>query len=164
VPSPITDTQRQNILALHKQGLSRNEIARQAKVSQSTVSKVCAEDGLTFDRSKTINATRAKVADNKARRAAIVGRLYARTEHVLSRLEADIYRYTVATKDSVEHVEDFDPPAIDERSLATSIGIYLDKAAKLEDYDKSAVDQASGAVSVIDRLMTGFAQAYEAGK
>ena len=164
MPAPITDTQRQHILTLHKQGLSRNEIARQANVSQSTVSKICAEDGLTFDRSKTINATRARQADNKSRRAAIVARLYGRTEKILDRLEADKYRYVVTLKDGTEVIDDVEPPAEAERHHATAIGIYLDKAAKLEDYDKSATDGASAADSVVDRLMQGFRTVYEAGR
>lgn len=164
MPSPITDTQRQHILTLHKQGLSRNEIARQAKVSQSTVSKICAEDGLTFDRSKTINATRARVADNKARRAVIVQRLYGRTEKILDRLEQDTYTWTATTKDGTEVVMDSEPPAEAERHHATAIGIYLDKAAKLEDYDKSPADGVAGAASVVDKLMDGFTRIYEAGQ
>lgn len=161
---PITDDQRQRVIDLHGQGLSRNDIARLAGVSAGTVTNVCKANDLTFDRSSTEKATRARVADNKARRAAIVDRLYRRSESILTRLEAGTFTYRMMGPAGSEKVHDEDPPADAERSLATSIGIYLDKAAKLEDYDKSAVDQSSGAVSVIDKLMSGFAQAYEAGK
>ena len=151
---PITDNQRQRIIDLHAQGLSRNDIARQTGVSAGTVTNVCKANDLTFDRSATINATHAKVADNKARRAAIIGRLYARTEKILDRLEADVYVYTVTTKDSVEKVEDVAPPAGDERNFATSIAVYLDKATKLEDYDRTG-DESGAAVDKWLAFMMG---------
>lgn len=154
MPAPITAEQRQRIIDLHGQGKSRNAIAREAGVGAGTVTKICNENGLTFDRSATINATHAKVADNKARRAAIIGRLYQRTEKILDRLEAPLYVYTVATKDSVERVEDLAPPAGDERNLATSIAVYLDKATKLEDYDRTG-DESGAAVDQWLAFMMG---------
>ena len=161
---PITDTQRQQIIDLHAQGLSRNDIARQTGVSAGSVTNVCKANDLTFDRSSTKDATRARVADNKARRAAIVSRLYARSEKILERLESNAYVYRMMGPTGSEQVTDEYPPADAERSLATSIGIYLDKAAKLADYDKSASDGASAADSVVDRLMAGFRTVYEAGQ
>jgi hypothetical protein len=161
---PITDDQRQRIIDLHGKGVSRNDIARQTGVSAGTVTNVCKANDLTFDRSATKDATRARVEDNKARRAAIVSRLYTRSERILDRLEASTFMVRMMGPNGSEKVYDEEPPAEAERSLATSIGIYLDKAAKLEDYDRSAADTASGAVSVIDKLMAGFTKAYEAGQ
>ena len=152
---PITDDQRQRIIDLHGQGLSRNDIARQTGVSAGTVTNVCKANDLTFDRSATINATQAKVADNKSRRAAIIGRLYGRAEAILDRLEADKYVYTVATKDSVEKVEDVAPPAGDERNLATSIAVYLDKATKLEDYDRTGAESGAAVDKWLAYMMGG---------
>lgn len=160
---PISDDQRQRIIDLHGQGLSRNDIARVAGVSAGTVTNVCKANDLTFDRSSTEKATRARVADNKSRRAAIVDRLYRRSESILARLEAGTYTYRMMGPNGSEKVRDEDPPADAERSLATSIGIYLDKASKLEDYDKSAADEAAVTDSVVDRLVDGFTQIYRAG-
>lgn len=67
----LTDEQRKQIVALHGQGLTRNEIARKAGVSASSVSKVCGQAGLSFDRSRTEVATKARVVDLKAQRAAL---------------------------------------------------------------------------------------------
>lgn len=161
---PIAEDKRQRIIDLQKQGLSRNDIARQVGVSAGTVTNVCKANDLTFDRSSTEKATRARVADNKSRRAAIVSRLYGRSENILDRLEAPTFVYRMMGPEGSEKIFDEDPPAADERSLATSIGIYLDKASKLEDYDKSPADSAAAAESVVDKLMAGFVQAYEAGK
>jgi len=161
---PITDDQRQRIKDLHAQGVSRNDIARQAGVSAGTVTNVCKANDLTFDRSSTKDATRARVADNKLRRQAIIARLYGRSEKILDRLEAPTFMVRMMGPTGSEKVYDEEPPAGDERSLATSIGIYLDKAAKLEDYDKSPADSAAAAGSVVDKLMEGFTAIYQAGQ
>lgn len=145
MPAPITTDQRQQIVTLHAQGLSRNAIARELSLSSSTITKICTEEGLSFDRSKTINATRARVADNKSRRAAIVGRLYGRAEKILDRLEAPQYVHRMMGPEGSEKIFDEDPPAGDERNLATSIAVYLDKATKLEDYDRTG-DESGAAV------------------
>jgi hypothetical protein len=166
VPAAKTYTQAQKdaALALYETH-GPTAVEKQLGIPKNTVAGWARKAGTRTVRPERVRAAiEAKVADGKLRRVAIVSRLYGRTERILDRLEADKYRYVVALKDGTEVVDDVEPPAEAERNHATAIGIYLDKAAKLEDYDKSAVDQASGAVSVIDRLMTGFAQAYEAGK
>jgi len=66
---PVDNHQRARVRELHKQGLSRNEIARLLEMSSSTVSNIARDAGLSFDRTKTEQATAAKVADAKARRA-----------------------------------------------------------------------------------------------
>ena|GEM_PF-2505681 len=159
-----TQAQKDAALALYETH-GPTAVEKQLGIPKNTVAGWARKAGTRTVRPERVRAAiEAKVADGKLRRVAIVSRLYGRTERILDRLEADKYRYVVALKDGTEVVDDVEPPAEAERNHATAIGIYLDKAAKLEDYDKSAVDQASGAVSVIDRLMTGFAQAYEAGK
>lgn len=66
---PVTDTDRQRVRDLHAQGLARNAIAARIGRSRATVSKIASEEGLSFDRSATAEATRAKVVDAKQRRA-----------------------------------------------------------------------------------------------
>ena len=152
---PITDTQRQRIIDLHGQGLTRNDIARQTGVSAGTVTNVCKANDLTFDRSATINATQAKVADNKARRAAITERLYKRAEAILDRLEAPTYMVRMMGPTGSEKVHDEAPPAGDERNLATSIAVYLDKATKLEDYDRSGDESGAAVDKWLAHMMGG---------
>jgi hypothetical protein len=144
----ITEQKRQEIRDLHAQGLPRNEIARRAGVSNDSVSKICAAAGLTFDRTATETATKAKQADNKQRRADITSRLYGRVESILTRLESDTYRYVVTLKDTTEVIEDTEPPADVERNHATAIGIYLDKVTKLEALDNdNGVESAKNMIA-----------------
>ena len=159
-----TQAQKDAALALYETH-GPTAVEKQLGIPKNTVAGCARKAGTRTVRPERVRAAiEAKVADGKLRRASIASRLYGRTEKILDRLEADTYRYVIATKDSVEVMDDVEPPAEAERHNATAIGIYLDKAAKLEDYDKSAADTSSGAVSVIDKLMAGFAQAYEAGK
>lgn len=136
--------------------MSRNDIARQTGVSAGTVTNTCKANGLTFDRSATKDATRARVEDNKAKRAAIIARLYARSEKILDRLEAPTYMVRMMGPTGSEKVYDEAPPAADERSLATSIGIYLDKAARLEDYDKSGDESGAAVDKWLAHMMGGI--------
>lgn len=65
----IPDADRDRILELHAQGMSRNDIAREVGRSGSTVTKVVHAAGLSFDRTSTQAATQAKKADAAALRA-----------------------------------------------------------------------------------------------
>ncbi|UFS59486.1 hypothetical protein [Subtercola endophyticus] len=117
---------------LFGEGLGRNQIAAAVGVSAGTVTKLCVDMGLSFDRSATKAATSARVTDLKARKLAIVERLYARSEKILDRLEADTYTYRMPTEFGSELVHDDDPPADAERNLSSSISTYLVSAQKIE--------------------------------
>lgn len=71
----LTDADRATILALHAAGKSRNDIAREVQRSGSTVTKVVHQAGLTFDRTATEAATRARRADFRAVRAELSEKL-----------------------------------------------------------------------------------------
>ncbi len=45
----ISDDQRAQVIHLHTQGLSRNEIARATGVSAGSVTNICRDAGLSFD-------------------------------------------------------------------------------------------------------------------
>lgn len=117
---------------LFDSGLSCNAIARELGVSPSTISGWAKREGISFDRKKTAKAVAAQRIDRAAVRADIIDRLYQRTQRVMTRLEADQYLHRMATADGVKTFRDEFPPALDEKNLAGSIGIYLDKATRLE--------------------------------
>lgn len=135
---PVTDQTKADVRRLHAEGLSRNAIARQLERSPRTVSVICEEAGLTFDRTATAVATEAAKADARARRVALVERAYARAEAIYSRLEADTttgYRFTSPTVNGIESKTLDHVPAQDERALAMAAGQHLAQAAKLEALD-----------------------------
>jgi transcriptional regulator with XRE-family HTH domain len=149
--TPLTDDQRAEVERLARTGLSQAAVARESGVSRASVARICSAAGITFDRTITAAATAAKQADNRARRAALVQRLYGRTEAVMDRLEAEAYEYTVVVAgQGVQSVTDEYPPAQDERALSSAVGGYLTAAAKLEAVD--AEGQATGVRSMLGDL------------
>ena len=136
---PITDNQRQRIIDLHAEGLSRNDIARQTGVSAGSVTNVCRANDLSFDRSATKQATESKQIDAKAVRAAVasdaldVARLA--TGIIMQRLQAD-------------------PDSINARDLGTLAGIFTDKHIALAKHD--AGNDTTATDSVVDQLLEGF--------
>jgi len=154
---PVTDAEREDILRRHAAGETRNSIARALGRSGSIISGIVAEAGGTFARAPEIAAaTTARQIDNKARRVAIVDRLYTRTETVLDRLEADRYEFVLSGPEGPETIRAEHPPAQDERHLSGSISGYLTAAARLEAID--AGDGAADARSMLGALAEGIAR------
>lgn len=156
MPAAKTYTQQQKdeALALYETH-GPTAVEKQLGIPKNTVAGWARKAGTRTVRPERVRAAiEAKVADGKSRRASIVLRLYARTEKILDRLEADTYTWTATTKDGTETVHDIEPPAADERSHATAIAIYLDKATKLEDYDRTG-DESGAAVDKWLAFMMG---------
>jgi hypothetical protein len=65
---PWAESETVTLRALHGQGLSLGRIAKQMGRSRETVARRASEGGLQWDRSLTEAATKAAVADAKARR------------------------------------------------------------------------------------------------
>ncbi|WP_206315713.1 helix-turn-helix domain-containing protein [Streptomyces sp. C1-2] len=64
-----TPDPRAQVLNLARAGHGRNEVARRTGIPPTTVTRIAAEAGVTFDRSATAVATQARVVDAKARRS-----------------------------------------------------------------------------------------------
>jgi hypothetical protein len=160
-----TKAQRDEAIELYRTE-GPTAVAAKLGIPKQTVQEWAAKAGVrTVRTSVTRAAVEAKVVDGKLRRQNIMHRLYGQAEKILDDLEGDTFTTLIKGAGGSDHEEAlrFVPPN-DRKILIQSVSTATASATKLEDYDKSAVDQASGAVSVIDRLMTGFAQAYEAGK
>lgn len=67
----VQGERRAQIVAWIDEGLPRNEVARRAGLSGSTISGIAKAEGRTFDRSMIRSATEARTADLRARRAEI---------------------------------------------------------------------------------------------
>lgn len=134
----VQPEERAEIIRLARAGTGRNEIARLTKRSLRTVSLICEEENISFDRTATAVATEAKKVDAKARRAAIVQRLYARVEDNLARLETagqGDFKYTTSTGQGIDTVTLDHVPGQEEKAYAAAISQYLNQAARLEQLD-----------------------------
>lgn len=66
---------RARMKALHAQGLSLNKIAAELKISPATICKYAKLDGLSFDRSATETAVKARQVDLAAARQELAGKM-----------------------------------------------------------------------------------------
>lgn len=146
--NPVTEEERAEFRRLHSEGLSRNEISRQTGRSLRTVSLHCAAMGLTFDRTMTEEATRARVADLAERRAILAEALQGDAEQLTEQLwqPAKVFRIGGTANKYVERQVD-QPPADAKKDLMAAAGIAIEKSLKLvpperEDLEGlAAVDQ-----------------------
>lgn len=158
-PRPWTDADTARLRELHAAGATLNACAKTMRRSRATISKYAARAGLTWDRTRTHAATQAKVIDAKARRRAILDRLYTRAETVLGRLEANTFTTLVMSAGSqVTETLTFVPPQ-DERHLSSSVATYLTSVERLEKLDADhGVEQARGMLDQIGRAITAAAE------
>lgn len=151
---PVDDKTRERARELIRDGVGRNDVARQLGIAAASVTMIAKAAGLDFSRSATAVAVEARRVDRAARRGLIIDRLYDRAERVMSRLEAELYTYTVIVPgQGPEAVHEADPPARDEKDLASAVGAYLSQAAKLEDIDGDSSSDAKSMLADLGRAL-----------
>ncbi|TAK89315.1 MAG: hypothetical protein EPO06_11660 [Burkholderiaceae bacterium] len=152
----IDDATRQRVLDLAEQGVSRNQIARDLQISAGSVTNIIRAAGKTnaFDRSRTENATRARVVDLAARRASIAETMLDLADRFAARAR-ESYTVYLATKDDVHPVTYDEPPLGEVRQAMTALGIAVDKHMALIRFDTKEAGNA-GALSLVDRLAAAF--------
>ncbi|KAB2384740.1 helix-turn-helix domain-containing protein [Actinomadura montaniterrae] len=139
---PVTQAERTAVAELHAQGLSRGAIARKLKRSADTVGRIAADQGLTWDRSRTAKAVAAKQEDNRARRARISAGLLDDAEWLRERMRAESIQ-VVSTPKGPSQVLLALPPARDTRDFMVAATSALKAHADLERIDSgSGADQA----------------------
>jgi hypothetical protein len=138
-PAPLDDAERDRIRAMHAAGRSRNDIARELGRSASTISKAAGRLGLRFDRAKTTAATAAKVADAKARRAALALALLGDAERLRTQLfaPAELHSFGGA-EHTYRRVEIERPPAKDQREIMQATNTAIGASLRLDVHDGDA--------------------------
>jgi hypothetical protein len=156
----VTDEEKAEILRLHGEGLGRNEIARQVRRAQRTVSLVVAAEGLVFDITQTEEATRHRVAQLADRRAMLAEALQDDAERLTEQLwrPATVFRIGGAANKYVERQVD-EPPADAKKDLMSAAGIAIEKSLKLVPPTEDS--GAEDARSVLGQLMVGLKAAYD---
>lgn len=151
MPPRLPEHTRTAILTDIRNGGTCRGIATHHGVSNDTVRRIAAEAGITnaFARTQTENATRAKQADNRSRRAQLASDLLDDAQNLRSRAWSD-YEYVVATKDGAERVQLALPPLSEVRNAYAALGIAVDKHTALEKVD--AGSGAEGAASMLGSI------------
>lgn len=149
---------RAQVRSLHDDGLSASAIARKLNVSKSTISRWAKADGISFDRTKTAEATAAKSIDLAAARTRLAEKMADRAEKLLDSLDDQYLVYSFGGKENEynEHLLD-KPPVEVIRTAVTTAGITFDKLTRIVEKD---VD-ITGAQSVVQSLEAGILAAAE---
>lgn len=133
---PIEPETRAQIIALAREGIGRNEIARRLKVAGATVTAVTEPEGIVFDWSSTDLATRARRVQVGAMRTDLAHAALLRAGEMLESMSAPIELVHYQAK--TEHdsggwkrtILDGPTPS-DMRNMATVFGILTSRAADL---------------------------------
>jgi hypothetical protein len=155
--NPVTDEDREQVKALHAQGLSRNAIGKQLGRSGRTISRIAVELGLSFERAgATAAATKAKIADGQARRARLQVEALDAAQRLLGQMFAPtkVFNFGGKENDYNERRHD-EPPFRDKRDIATALQALANTALKLAEYDKAtgSEDEKSMLVDLREALM-----------
>ncbi|MFI1371335.1 helix-turn-helix domain-containing protein [Streptomyces longwoodensis] len=129
---PFSEDEIAELQRLHAEGKGRNEIARALGRSLRGVSIHAGRLGLTFDRSMTEAATRARKADLEERRVILAEALQADAEQLTEQLWQPSVVFNIGGKDNeyTEH-ELPEPPADAKKALMSAAALAIDKSLKL---------------------------------
>lgn len=153
----VSDTERDAILEDIRTGeLSRNAIARKHGRSVGTITNIAAaaEDLVEpFDRSATLNATRARAIDLADARTKLQERWLLKANEGLDRSESacTVYGFGGQFGEFNSHELPL-PPAGDYRSFITAAAVATDKMLALAKYDAGSTG-VDDAVSVIGNIV-----------
>ncbi|MGC5343657.1 helix-turn-helix domain-containing protein [Streptomyces sp. DT171] len=158
---PITETDRRAVRRHHAAGMSRNDIARRIKRSPSTVSKIAADAGLTFDRAAEVaTATAVRKADLDAQRTEMAHQLHAVAVREIGRMTLpQLYFEWGGAQHSYAEKLQPEPTPADRRTMMATAGAALDRSLKLL---PPKTDPGEQGRSVVGELMAGLARDYVA--
>lgn len=158
---PVDASTRARVLDLHAAGRSRNAIARELNLSGSTVSRIVAEAGRSFDRTETRAATVAAVDDARARRARLAADLLADAERLRAQLWAPITLGAFGGRDNTwNEVRLAEPPPAEKRTILAAVHSAIRDHIELVRVD---ADQGAAEVrGVLGDIMDGIRRAHAA--
>ena len=131
---PITERDRKKVKTLHAEGLSRNDIARRMKRSPSTVSKLAADQGLTFERGpEVVAATEARRIDLAARRVTLAEQLHEDAEKLRAQLWQPTTHGEFAGKEGHWQTADLPRPRFtDQRQIMGATATAITQSLRLQ--------------------------------
>lgn len=146
-PTRVTDQERQRIIELHSQGLSRNAIMREVGRSAAVVSQTIKAAGLSFNREGVAAATKAKQVDNAAKRARLESDLLDDAARLREQLWQPHVYFDWGGKDhDYDSVTMPEPTPTDKRNLIQAASVAITSSVRIAAIDSdasqgSAVDQ-----------------------
>ncbi|NUS78476.1 MAG: helix-turn-helix domain-containing protein [Streptomyces sp.] len=151
--SGVTDEERAEIRRLHAEGKGRNEIARLTGRSMRCISVQAGKMGLSFDRTMTEEATRARKADLEERRVILAEALQGDAERLTEQLWEEHWVFNFGGKDNTYEKRLLpEPPADAKKNLMAAAGIAIEKSSKLVPPDRG--DQEG--LAAVDAWLRGM--------
>lgn len=161
MPEPLTDDERERIVALARAGHPRNHVAREVGRSPGVVSKVCKAAGVSFDREAVKSATEARQADNQAKRAQLQSDLLDDAIRLREQLWEPCVVYNFGGRDNTYEQHTLDQPdAAGKATLLRAVGIAVDKSVRLAEVDRAGAGAAEGR-GILGRLSDALGAAYD---
>ncbi|MER8158152.1 helix-turn-helix domain-containing protein [Streptomyces sp. NPDC094472] len=158
-PRPVTEEDEEQVRLLHAEGLSRNEIARRMKRSGRTISVIAQDLGLSFDRTATEEATRARSADLAEKRTILAEALIEDAMRLTEQMWAPSIIYNFGGKENTYEERPVDePPADGKRQLMAAAGAAIDRSLKLAPPVVSTGEE--DAKSMLGKIMGGLATVW----
>jgi hypothetical protein len=158
MPRPVTDEERSEIIEAVRGGMTRNAVARQFERSPATISKIAAAAGLDFDRSRTAAATKAKQADNRARRATITTQMLDDIEKLQTQMFAPTTVYNFGGRDNTFETADIPEPSFrDKRDITAAISNLMGRVL-----DTERIDQPQAGHGALEQLVEAIGRARAA--
>lgn len=151
----ITDSDLAEILRLAREGVSRNAIAKQVKRSPDTVSRVCKDHGVSFDRAAPAAAIAARLIDLKAKRQALQIKLLDKADKLLDEIDEPHVYFNFGGKDNTyeEHEQPCPSPG-DKRYLMQAATAAIKSQLDIDARDGD--NGAEGAKSMIGAIAAGL--------
>lgn len=147
-PREWTPAEEAAIRDHHAAGRSLTWIARELDITKPVLSRKAAKMGLAWDRSRTVKATEAHVADARGRRALLQVRLLDDAEKLRDQLWKPTLAFNFGGKDNTYAEHQLDEPTFaDKLKLMQAVGIAVDRSLKLDLHDSAA-----GAAQVVGLL------------
>ncbi|GAA4928833.1 hypothetical protein GCM10023224_05190 [Streptomonospora halophila] len=160
----ITDDTRTAIINDIRNGGTCRGIARDHGVSPASVANIAKEADLTdaFERTATERATRAKQADNRARRAQLASDLLNDAARLREQLwEATTIGAFGGREGDWHEAQVPEPPFTDKRAILAGVQTAVRSHVELEKVDTGS--GAEAAASMLSKLAVGLKQAWEDG-
>lgn len=158
----LTEIEYDSIKLMHTDGKGRNDIAKALSRSPATISKAAHKMGLSFDRSKVAAATKAKQADNKARRALLEADLLEDAQKLRKQLWEPCIAFNFGGKDNTYNETNLERPVFtDQLKIMQAAGAAVTHSLKIAAVDADSGDEE--AKSMLIDLFASMGQAWHAG-
>lgn len=153
---PVEADVRARAIELITAGMPRNAIARELRIAPSSVSKIAADEGLTFDRAnQTASATAARQHDLKVRRLELIDELMSKATDHLVAIDQPMMTFNIGGKDNVYTEHELDrAPTGDILNLHRAASLALKDARELirDDDDQGVAEAESMLMNLILEL------------